>query len=84
FNKYKKYGIYDWNKHIKPMTNGDENKEIKILKFSHSEVFQNTIPYKQLLEILKAANQAHNNFVSPVKIKSQIFADIYRIAKGIE
>ncbi|HAF36354.1 MAG TPA: hypothetical protein DCG88_20595 [Sphingobacterium sp.] len=84
FNKYKKYGIYDWNKHIKPMTNGDENKEIKILKFSHSEVLQNTIPYKQLLEILKAANQAHNNFVSPVKIKSQIFADIYRIAKGIE
>lgn len=83
YNQYKKYGIFDWNLHITPMTKGNENKEIKVLKFSHSESFSNPVSYRYLKQILANNNQSHNNFVSPVQINSSTFMEIYKQAKGI-
>ncbi|WP_188347465.1 GNAT family N-acetyltransferase [Sphingobacterium cavernae] len=81
FKKHKKYGIFDWDKHIMPLTKGNENNEIKILKFSNSESFNRTITYTQLIRLLKEHNFKHNNFVSPVKINSDIFTHIYNETK---
>lgn len=84
FNKHKKYGIFDWKRNIVPLTEGNEYKTIKILRFSNSESFETPISYNKILGILNQFHQKHNNFVSPVRIKSEIFMEIYKQVKGLQ
>jgi ribosomal protein S18 acetylase RimI-like enzyme len=84
FKKYDKFGVFSWEKHIKPLAKNDPNKDIKILRFSNSESFENTVGYKKIKEILKIRNEKDNNFQSPLKISASTFITLYCIGKGIK
>ncbi|HWY38640.1 MAG TPA: GNAT family N-acetyltransferase [Bacteroidia bacterium] len=84
FKKYDKFGVFSWEKHIKPLAKNDPNKDIKILRFSNSESFEIPVAYKKIKEILKERGENDNNFQSPLKISASTFIELYCIGKGIK
>ncbi|GAA3934447.1 GNAT family N-acetyltransferase [Chitinophaga oryziterrae] len=84
FKKYDKFGVYSWDKHIKPLAQNDPYKDIKILRFSNSEPFENVVTYKKIKEILKSRGEKDNNFQSPLRITASTYIELYCIGKGIK
>lgn len=80
FREYKHYGIYEWLD-ISKLCNNDINTDIRVLHFSHSEVFKNIVSYAKISEIFVKYGQKKNTFVSPVRISDNIYFEIYKIGK---
>ncbi|MDB5006053.1 MAG: acetyltransferase [Mucilaginibacter sp.] len=83
YKKYDKFGVFSWEKHIKVLAKNDPFKDIKILRFSNSESFENVIAIKKIKAILKMRGEKDNNFQSPLRIKASTFIELYCIGKGI-
>jgi ribosomal protein S18 acetylase RimI-like enzyme len=83
FKRYDKFGVFSWEKNIKPLAKNDPNKHIKVLRFSNSEPFNHPVAYKKVKEILEVRNEKDNNFQSPLKIRASTFIELYCIGKGI-
>jgi len=82
FKKYEKFGIYSWERHIKPLAKNDPYREIKILRFSDSESFERVVSLRKIKEILKCFKEVDNNFQSPLRIKSSTFMALYSLGKS--
>lgn len=80
FRLYKHFGIYEWN-HIYELCNKDITKDIKVLKFSHTEVFDNPVSYEKVMEVFKNNGRPTNTFVSPVIVSESIYFEIYNLGK---
>ncbi len=72
----KHYGIYEW-KHIWSICGGNINKDIRLLRFSRTEVFDNTIPLSEVQRLLKNKS----TFASPQRVNASIFYEIYKLGK---
>ncbi len=83
FRVNRRYGIYEW-KDIYKLCGGDINKDIRALKFCHTEVFDYPINYNQIQEILISNGRKRNTFASPVEINETIFFQIYQLGKWKE
>lgn len=81
FKKYERYGVYSWDRHVKVLAKDDANRDIKVLRFSDSESFRNTIPLRKVKQILRDAGEKDNNFQAPLKISSKTFINLYSLAK---
>lgn len=80
FRLYKHYGIYEWS-HIYDLCNKDITQDIKVLKFSHTEVFDNPVSYEKVMEVFKNNGKPANTFASPVVISESIYFEIYNLGK---
>ncbi len=78
FNKFKKYGIYEW-KDLYQLAKENINNPIKVIRFSDTEVFQKIVPLSIINNILLANNRKKNTFTSPLEVNYKIFNDIYRL-----
>lgn len=78
FNKYKKYGIYEWNDVYK-LAKSDISHPIKTLLFSDTEVFKEVISFRRITNILLSNNHKKNTFTSPVKVNINVFNDVYAL-----
>lgn len=83
YKKYDKFGVFTWEKHIKVLAKNDPSMDIKVLRFSNSESFENVITIKKVKAILKMRGEKDNNFQSPLRIKASTFIELYSIGKGI-
>ncbi|RZL50347.1 MAG: GNAT family N-acetyltransferase [Pedobacter sp.] len=84
YKKYEKFGIYSWKNDILPLVKGNANNNIKILKFSDSEAFYNSVSLKKIKDILKKNGDSDNNFQSPLRIKQATFNELYSLGKGLK
>jgi len=76
FRKYKMFGIYKW-KHIYKLAKNDINNEIKAIKFSDTEVFENPVSLDRVNSILVDNGRKPNTFASPLEVSNKIFIVIY-------
>ena len=83
FRMLKHYGIYEWLDIKNTLCKEDDNKEIRALKFSHTELFPKVVAYDQVQEILKRNGYGKNTFNSPVRVNGKVFFEIYEMGKGI-
>ena len=60
----------------------DDNKDIKALKFSHTELFPTVVGYDQVQKILVRNGYGKNTFNSPVKVNGKVFMDIYEVGRN--
>ena len=79
----RRYGIYEW-KDIYKLCGGDINTEIRALKFCHTEVFENPIPFSKIQEVFIANGRKKNTFASPVEINDTIYLQLYKLGKWKE
>jgi hypothetical protein len=77
FLKNKHFGIYEW-RNIYELCNKDIEVPIRVLRFSHTELFYNPIKYQTIQQILVNHGRKKNTFSSPVRINMHIFCKIYR------
>jgi predicted nucleic acid-binding protein/GNAT superfamily N-acetyltransferase len=77
FLKNKHFGIYEW-RNIYELCNKNIEIPIRVLRFSHTELFSNPIRYQTIQQILVYYGRKVNTFPSPVKINMDIFCKIYR------
>ena len=75
-----RYGIYEWC-NIANLCNNDIEKNIRALKFSHTEVFQHPIRFTHIKEIFIEEGQKVNTFASPVLTSESIYFKIYQLGK---
>jgi predicted nucleic acid-binding protein/GNAT superfamily N-acetyltransferase len=78
FNKYKKYGIYEW-KDLYKLAENDINHPVKTLLFSDTEVFKKIVPFRKIADIFLVNNRRKNTFSSPVEVNTNIFNDVYTL-----
>ena len=76
FKMYKHYGIYEW-RDIYELCNGEENADIRALKFSHTELFTSPIKYEAVQQILKRHGYKRNTFAGPLVVNNDVFIDMY-------
>ncbi|MBX2969794.1 MAG: hypothetical protein KF803_10530 [Cyclobacteriaceae bacterium] len=81
FSTFRRFGIYSW-KEIFKLAKGNINHKIKVLQFSDTEVFEKTISFSETNRILEAQGFKKQTFVSPVKVSSKVFSEIYRLSKA--
>ena len=81
FQRNKHYGIYEW-KNIYELCKENIEKNIRALRFSHTEVFDNPVALSLIREIFIANGKKENTFASPVQIDKNIFIQIYQKGKG--
>lgn len=84
FKKFEKFGVYRWEKDIKPLCKGEASKNIKVLRFSDSEPFINVVSLVTLKRILRRNGESDNNFQSPLRIKTSTFMEIYALGTGLD
>jgi hypothetical protein len=82
FQKFKDFGIYEW-KDIYNLAEKDSNKEIKVLRFSDTEVFKQVISFSKIVQIFEESGRVKNTFTSPVLVSKEIFNKIYEIGKEL-
>jgi predicted nucleic acid-binding protein/GNAT superfamily N-acetyltransferase len=81
FRRNKHYGVYEWS-NIYDLCEKDIEKNIRALRFSRTEVFDNPVRLSIIRKIFKNNGKKENTFTSPVKIDNDIFIQVYKI--GIE
>jgi GNAT superfamily N-acetyltransferase len=80
FRMYKHYGIYEWD-NIYELCDGKDDKDIRALKFSHTELFRHPVTYDRAQELLVRNGFKRNTFASPVLVSSAVFFDMYEIGR---
>lgn len=83
FNRYKKFGVYNWDRDISKLTKQNSTKEIKVLQFSDSESFPKPIPLSKIKAVLKSQNESDNNFQSPLRITTATFMLLYSMGNNL-
>jgi predicted nucleic acid-binding protein/ribosomal protein S18 acetylase RimI-like enzyme len=81
FQRNKHYGIYEW-KNIYDLCKKDIEKDIRVLRFSKTEVFNKPIRLSVIRQIFIANGKKENTFASPVKVSNGIFTQIYLVGNG--
>ncbi len=82
YRKFKNYGIYEW-KNILDLSKNQPDKEIKALKFIDTEVFKKPVSLSDVKKIFIQNGKPENTFASPVKVSSEIFNSVYKIANQL-
>lgn len=80
FAKNKHYGVYEW-KHIYDLCEQNINSDIRALRFSGTEVFQQPVSFSSITEVFEENGRKRNSFASPVKVDLNIFNRIYQLGK---
>lgn len=84
FRTLKHYGIYEWTDIKNTLCKEDDNKEIRALKFSHTELFETAVGYDKVQEILVRNGYGKNTFNSPVRVNGKVFFEVYEHGKELK
>lgn len=79
FKRFNRFGVYSWKEVLK-LAKNDYERDIKVLKFSDTEVFKKVIPLKRVQNILGKKY----TFQGPVLIEQNHFEQLYKLGKNIK
>lgn len=82
YKMFKHYGIYEWGD-IYKLCEGNIDKNIRALKFSHTELFSHPIDRATVNDILEYYGHGRSTFPSPLKVRKEVFFDLYKMGKGM-
>lgn len=82
YKMFKHYGIYEWED-IYKLSGGKIDVNIRALKFSHTELFAHPIGLDVVNDVLKHYGYGRSTFPSPLKVKKEVFFDLYKMGKGL-
>ncbi len=77
FRDNKHYGIYEWH-NIYQLCENNIEKDIRLLRFSRTEVFDHPVSWDITKKILKT----EGSIQSPRKVDKKVFEEIYRLGSG--
>ena len=75
FREYTRFGILDW-KEVFALCDKDINKEIMVMRFSHTFPFRNRVDLNKMQEVYRAFGK-YPVVQSPSKLKTELFKNIY-------
>ena len=78
YKRFKHDGILDW-KEIYTMCENDVNKEIMVLKFSHTFPFRNPVDLESLREVYAKTTGRNPTIWSPAKLDFEIFNQLFEL-----
>lgn len=79
FKRFQRLGAYEWRQ-ILLTAEGDPSATLEAFTFTHTELFPEPIPFRQVQEVLSRHERAGNRFPGPVAIPDSCFAEIYLLA----
>ncbi|MCR5040430.1 MAG: GNAT family N-acetyltransferase [Bacteroidales bacterium] len=82
YKMFKHYGIYEWSD-IYKLCEGKTEVNIRALKFSHTELFAKPIRKDDVNKVLVKHGHGKSTFPSPLKVKREVFFELYRMGKGV-
>lgn len=56
---------------------------IRALKFNHTELFAHPIEMDVVNDVLERYGHGRSTFPSPLKVKKEVFFDLYEMGKGM-
>lgn len=83
YRRYKHYGIYEWS-HIYDLCGGEQDNDIRALKFSNTELFTKPVDFKTAQEILMQHGYKRNTFAGPLMVTNEVFFDFYEKGMNLE
>ncbi|HVN48128.1 MAG TPA: N-acetyltransferase, partial [Bacteroidota bacterium] len=81
FRRYQHLGIYEWQ-NVYEIAQHDINKEIMAFRFTNTELFDKTINYCDLKNIIFNSEGKNISLQAPYEIKQESFYTLYKM--GIE
>lgn len=83
YRRFKRYGIYEW-KDIYELCDRDNDKDIRALKFSHTELFKQPLQYQDVQQVLAQYGfKTPNTFAGPLQVSNEVFFKMYRLGNNI-
>ena len=82
YKMFKHYGIYEWGDVYK-LSGGKTDVNIRALKFNHTELFAHPIEMEVVNDVLERYGHGRSTFPSPLKVKKEVFFDLYEMGKGM-
>lgn len=83
YKMFKHFGIYEWSD-IYKLCEGKIDVNIRALKFSHTELFPHPIGKDTVNDVLELYGHGRSTFPSPLKVRKEVFFDLYEIGKGCD
>ena len=80
YKRFKHYGIYEWSD-IYKLCDGNIDVNIRALKFSHTELFAHSIEKEVVNDVLERYGHGRSTFPSPLKVRNDVFFDLYEMGK---
>lgn len=81
YGKFRRLGVYDW-KNIYEASGRDLDVKLMVIRFSHTELFENPIPWATVKMILKDRS-VKSNLRSPQRIDVATFTHLYKMGRNI-
>lgn len=84
YERFRRLGIYR-KKDLEKLAENQKLGEIMAIRFSNTEIFANLISFQEFNEILLKSEGKKSQIISPTRIKSETFKDLYdygRKSKG--
>ncbi len=81
YKMFKHYGIYEWSD-IYQLCERKTDVNIRALKFSHTELFVHPIGKETVNDVLERYGHGRSTFPSPLKVRKEVFFDLYEMGKG--
>ena len=78
YKKFKHHGILDWNE-IYTMCENDVDKEIMVLKFSHTFPFRNPVDLESIKELYAITTGKNPILWAPAKLDFEIFNKLFEL-----
>lgn len=82
YKMFKHYGIYEWGDVYK-LSGGKTDVNIRALKFNHTELFAHPVEKDVVNDLLERYGHGRSTFPSPLKVKKEVFFDLYEMGKGM-
>lgn len=84
YRLFKQYGIYEWED-IYQLCGKEEDKDIRALKFSNTELFIQPICYDEVQKILaENGYKTPNTFAGPLEVTREVFFELYKLGMHSE
>jgi len=80
YRRFKHYGIYEWC-HVAQLCDGNEDAQVRVLKFSLTELFNTPVSFAEMQQVLERHGRKKNQFASPVIVPEEVFFEVYEMGK---
>ena len=78
YRRFRRLGVYEWSDVI-GLADNDENRDVMVLRFSHTELLTSPIPWADLQKMLEQEEGRRLLIQSPTRISTSCFLRLYEL-----
>lgn len=78
YRRFRRLGVYEWPD-VLAVADDDENRDIMVLRFSHTELFTSPIPWADLKKTFEQEEGRRLLIQSPTRISTSCFRRLYEL-----